>query len=82
MRTRQNIEQYVGDYRFLEREKIHTIPQLEQCISDTKAEISFWKERRSKADNTAAERIRKELSQAAKDKRGNHRKKYTPLRKR
>ena len=31
----RNIEQYVSDYRFLQREEIHTIPQLEKSIADT-----------------------------------------------
>ena len=77
----RNIEQYVSDYRFLEREKIHTIPQLEQCISDTKAEISLLERERSKADNTRRRAHTPKEAQAAKDKRKAITEKIHPLRK-
>lgn len=77
----RNIEQYVSDYRFLEREKIHTIPQLEQCISDTKAEISLLERERSKADNTRRRAHTPKEAQAAKDKREAITEKIHPLRK-
>lgn len=76
----RNIEQYVRDYRFLQWEEIHTLPQLEQRIADTKAEISALEKERSKADNTRRRAHTPEDVQAAKDKRKAITDKIRPLR--
>ncbi|MCQ2470742.1 MAG: relaxase/mobilization nuclease domain-containing protein [Clostridia bacterium] len=64
----RNTEQYVSDYRFLQQEEIHTIPQLEQRIADTKA------------DNTRRRAHTPEEVQAAKDERKAITEKIRPLR--
>lgn len=76
----RNIEQYVSDYRFLQREEIHTIPQLEQRISDTKSEIAVLEIERSKADNARRRAHTPEEVQAAKDERSAITEKIRPLR--
>lgn len=76
----RNIERYVSDYRFLQREEIHTIPQLEQNISDTKSEIADLELERSKADNTRRRAHSPEKVQAAKDERKAITEKIRPLR--
>ena len=76
----RNIEQYVSDYRFLQREGIYTISQLEQRISDTKAEIAALETERSKADNARRRAHTPEEVQAAKDKRAAITEKTRPLR--
>lgn len=76
----RNIEQYVSDYRFLQREEVHTIPQLEQRITDTKAEIAALETERSKADNTRRRAHSPEEVQAAKDERKAITEKIRPLR--
>ena len=76
----RNIEQYVSDYRFLQREEIHTIPQLEQRISDTKSEIAVLEIERSKADNARRRAHTPEEVQAAKDERKAITEKIRPLR--
>lgn len=76
----RNIEQYVSDYRFLQREEIHTIPQLEQRISDTKAEIAVLETERSKTDNARRRAHTPEEVQAAKDERKAITEKIRPLR--
>lgn len=76
----RNIEQYVSDYRFLQREEIHTIPQLEQRISDTKAEIAALEIERSKTDNARRRAHTPEEVQAAKDERTAITEKIRPLR--
>ena len=76
----RNIEQYVSDYRFLQREEIHTIPQLEQCISDTRAEIAALEIERSKADNARRRAHTPDEVQAAKGERKAITEKIRPLR--
>ena len=76
----RNIEQYVSDYRFLQREDIHTIPQLEQSISAAKEQISALETERSKADNTRRRAHTPEEKQSAKDERKAITEKIRPLR--
>lgn len=76
----RNIEQYVSDYRFLQREEIHTIPQLEQSISAAKEQISALERERSKADNTRRRAHTSEEVKAAKDERKAITEKMRPLR--
>ena len=76
----RNIEQYVSDYRFLQREEIHTIPQLEQSISATKEQISALETERSKADNVRRRAHTPEDVQFAKDERKSITEKIRPLR--
>ena len=76
----RNIEQYVSDYRFLQREEIHTIPQLEQSISAAKEQISALERERSKADNTRRRAHTPEEVKAAKDERKAITEKMRPLR--
>lgn len=76
----KNIEQYVSDYRFLQREEVHTTPQLEQRITDTKAEIAALELERSKADNTRRRAHTSKEKQAAKDERKAITEKIRPLR--
>ena len=76
----RNIEQYVSDYRFLQRDEIHTIPQLEQSISATKEQISALETERSKADNARRRAHTPDEVQAAKDERKAITEKIRPLR--
>lgn len=76
----RNIEQYVSDYRFLQREEIHTIPQLEQSISTAKEQISALETERSKADNARRRAHTPEDVQFAKDERKAITEKIRPLR--
>ena len=64
----------------LQREEIHTIPQLEQRISDTKSEIAVLEIERSKADNARRRAHTPEEVQAAKDERKAITEKIRPLR--
>ena len=76
----RNIETYVSDYRYLQREGIRTLPQLQESITDTKAQIAALEADRSRTDNARRRAHTPEAVQAAKDTRGAITKKLRPLR--
>ena len=47
----KDIETYVSDYHFLKGTDIHTIPQLESNIEDTKSQIAMLEANRDKISN-------------------------------
>ena len=76
----RNIETYVSDYRYLQREVIRTLPQLQESITDTKAQIAALEADRSRADNARRRAHTPEEVQAAKDARRSITEKLRPLR--
>ena len=76
----RNIEQYVSDYRFLQREEIHTVKDLSDSINNTRQKIADLELERSKADNTRRRAHSPEKVQAAKDERKAITEKIRPLR--
>lgn len=76
----RNLEQYVSDYRFLQREKIHTVKDLSDSINNTRQKIADLELERSKADNTRRRAHSSEKVQAAKDERKAITEKIRPLR--
>ena len=76
----RNIEQYVSDYRFLQREEIHTVKDLSDSIDNTRQQIAALELERSKADNVRRRAHTPEEVQAAKDERKAITEKIRPLR--
>lgn len=76
----RNIEQYVSDYHFLQREEIHTVKDLSDSIDNTRQQIAALELERSKADNVRRRAHTPEEVQAAKDERKAITEKIRPLR--
>ncbi len=77
----KNLEQYVADYHFLQSEGIHSIPQLQTKIEETRAEISALEQLRNKADNQRRRADTPEKTRKAKQERAEITGQTEPLRK-
>ena len=76
----KNFEQYRSDYHFLKENGIRTIPELSDCIADTREQITALEAERSKADNARRRAHSPKEVQDAKDERKAITEKIRPLR--
>ena len=77
----KNLQQFISDYRFLQNNNIRTIPELQNCITETQAQIADLEAQRNKISN----KIRRSKSADEQDKNKERRKavtkQITPLKK-
>ena len=77
----KDVQNYIYDHEFLRNNDIHTIPQLEQNIKDTKSEIASLESERKKTSNRIRRAKTPEDMAELKTHRKDITKKITPLRK-
>lgn len=77
----KDLESYRADYRFLQENGIHTMPQLEAVILEIQSQIDALEAKRSKTDNTRRRAKAPEKRQEAKDRKKELTQKIAPLRK-
>lgn len=77
----KDVQGYVADHGFLRNNDIHTIPQLEQSIENTQAEISSLEAERQTVSNRIRRAKTPEEMTELKTQRKDITKKITPLRK-
>ena len=65
----KDLESYRADYRFLQENGIHTMPQLEAVILEIQSQIDVLEAERSKTDNTRRKARTPEAQQEAKDRK-------------
>ena len=77
----KGLESYRADYRFLQKNEIQTMAQLESVIPDIQSQIDALEAERSKTDNIRRRAKTPEKRQEAKDRKKELTQKIAPLRK-
>lgn len=77
----KNLKQFISDYRFLQDNNIRTIPELQNCITETQTQIADLEAQRNKLSNKIRRPKSPEEQSENKERRKAVTTEITPLRK-